>query len=899
MEVENREKEIIIEEKIKEDEKENELNNVLREEENEDELTIEEKEKENMEVKEKEINNCILEKCSKCNEESIKLNLCQKCNQEKGYYPLYLNDNLPENEYINCYDKSTKYQGFYFDEKNEVFKLCHSNCKTCDYGGDGNENNCTSCKNNQILKPDIPNSTNCVTKCDFFYYYQGEKYKCTYSEKCPDKYQLEIKDKRKCIDKCQNDNTYIFQYDGECYKDIPEGTTYDEIKRLCKDINIEKCKLNEKKLNLLSNENITEYEIETKAKLYAKEFYYTNEHVTVYKNDFYSITLYKDGDCLSKLGLTIDEIDFGKCYKKITDEFGINKNLIIVIISKIINGIFITIDKLIFNPNSGEEINFMEICKNETITIKKDLKEKMKNLENIESLEELTEQGIDIFDPNSKFYTDLCFHFISPIDGRDIPVKDRIKLFFPNITLCDEGCNIKGINLTNWKAICECTLNKLIHNNIFGNNLLLQKSLGEVQDILTKTNIEVMKCYRDLLDITTYKNNTGMMIILSILFIQIIFIIIYYFKYKFKIKKYIMSITDIFLQSSFVKKNTYLINSFIMSPNNLKKSNPPKNNNQSEIKSENNNKINFERKIAKNKPKTQIIKKGKKIRGSKNIDNRKSLSQKNNFIFNISKDSNRNSNDIINFSENIKDKKNDIIQNDYKINIDEYMKTDPDDMDYDDAIREDKRTYCQYFLDKIKKEQIILSTFLKQEILKPIPLKIVLLLLNIDLYLFINALFFNENYISDLLNFKKDTFSSFINRLYDRIIIITITGVIINYVVEFFFIEDKKIRGIFKREKENIIILKYEIVQIIKNTYIRYNIFNIISCLIMLFSLYYIFCFNNVYPCIKDEWLKSSFIIISIMQILPMFLGFIDTSIRFISFKFKSERLFKLSSIFL
>ena len=183
--------------------------------------------------------------------------------------------------------------------------------------------------------------------------------------------------------------------------------------------------------------------------------------------------------------------------------------------------------------------------------------------------------------------------------------------------------------------------------------------------------------------------------------------------------------------------------------------------------------------------------------------------------------------------------------------------------------------------------------------MKPIPLKIVLLLLNIDLYLFINALFFNENYISDLLNFKKDTFSSFINRLYDRIVIITITGVIINYVVEFFFIEDKKIRGIFKREKENIIILKYEIVQIIKNIYIRYNIFNIISCLIMLFSLYYIFCFNNVYPCIKDEWLKSSFIIISIMQILPMFLGFIDTSIRFISFKFKSERLFKLSSIFL
>ena len=60
---------------------------------------------------------------------------------------------------------------------------------------------------------------------------------------------------------------------------------------------------------------------------------------------------------------------------------------------------------------------------------KKNIKEKIKNTENIESLEELTKQGIDIFNPENDFYTDLCFHFKSPINGKDIPVKDRIKLF--------------------------------------------------------------------------------------------------------------------------------------------------------------------------------------------------------------------------------------------------------------------------------------------------------------------------------------------------------------------------------------------------------------------------------------------------------------------------------------
>ena len=172
-------------------------------------------------------------------------------------------------------------------------------------------------------------------------------------------------------------------------------------------------------------------------------------------------------------------------------------------------------------------------------------------------------------------------------------------------------------------------------------------------------------------------------------------------------------------------------------------------------------------------------------------------------------------------------------------------------------------------------------------------------MLNIDLYLIINGLFFNENYISDLLKSETDAIGSIISRILDRIAVITITGVIINYIIEFFFIEENKIKKIFKREKENIIILKYESVQMIKNTYTKYNIFIIISGIIMIISLYYVFCFNNVYSSIKGEWIKSSIIIISIMQILPILLCLLDTCIRFISFKCKSERLFKLSSILL
>ena len=135
----------------------------------------------------------------------------------------------------------------------------------------------------------------------------------------------------------------------------------------------------------------------------------------------------------------------------------------------------------------------------------------------------------------------------------------------------------------------------------------------------------------------------------------------------------------------------------------------------------------------------------------------------------------------------------------------------------------------------------------------------------------------------------------FIGRFMDRFLYITLVGVIIGYIIECFFVEEKKIKGIFKREKENLIILKYEITQIIKSIISRNNYFILFSFVITIFTLYYVFCFNNIYPSMKGEWIKSSLIIIFSMQALSILQSFLETSIRFISFKCKSEKIYKIS----
>ena len=220
-------------------------------------------------------------------------------------------------------------------------------------------------------------------------------------------------------------------------------------------------------------------------------------------------------------------------------------------------------------------------------------------------------------------------------------------------------------------------------------------------------------------------------------------------------------------------------------------------------------------------------------------------------------------------------------------------------MDFYDAVKKDKRKFCEFFTEKVKKNQIFLNTFCVIDILRPRTIKIMLFILEIDLYLFVNGLFFNEEYVSEIFHStKKENFFTFIPSSIDRFFYTTLVGVVIGYIIDLFFTEDHKIKTIFKREKDNIIILKYEITQLLKNVQKLNNYFIILSFIIIIFTWYYAFCFCNIYPHMRSEWIKSSIIIIMIMQILSILSCLLETILRFLSLRCKNEKIYKLSLLF-
>ena len=799
-----------------------------------------------------------------CKDNNMKINEKGECdcNNDKGYYPIVINNKFYENK---CYNNDTKPQNFYLNKEKNRFEMCHKYCRTCDFHGNETKNNCTSCIDNYEFIRDVNSTTNCVLKCKYYYYFNiYDLYTCTLNYQCPTDFNLLIRRKNKCIDDCSKDDTYRYQYSGECYEECPEDTTRKGYK--CEVENKNSCSLSIYNLSLSFNELINN-NLDIYAKNYAEEFNYTNNKIMNYTNKEYTLVLYKNSLCIKELSLTVPQIDFGDCYQKIKSIYNITEDLLIAILDKYIENRNPITSYFLFHPKTGKRINASEICKNENIVIK----ENVLSFPGVNPslVQFFADQGINVFNISDKFYSDICKHYISP-NKRDIPLKLRFQIYFPNISLCDGSCISKGVDIKTMESICYCPFTDFNKNSFFGSIFEFTGDFGEIYSFLSNSNINILFCIKQIFNFEYFKRCIGGFIVMILILFETICIIVYSLKSKIAIKKFILNISSLYIQSEKTKNNP---------PKKLRKSsqiNKKHTKSKLEINSSSNNNIN--------------------LFNDKSLLKRTKTKNKNNKSIYLSKFTNQ----IIiqNISNQNISNQNFIHENPNKItinNFNEYLSTDPDDMDFDDVIEKDKRTFCQYFGEKIKNKLIIIKTFFIEDKLKPKSIKIMIFILNITFYLSINGLLYTEQYMSDLYDNENESFSQFVSRIIENLIYVCIILKVINEIIDCFFVEEKKIKGIFLRGKKNYKKIKGDIIFLIKKIE-KYNmIFIIISYIILLFSWAYISCFNDVYIYTRKDWIKTTIIFFIFIQVFLLFLSLIETIIRFISIRCQSEKLFKLS----
>ena len=814
--------------------------------------------------------NCPEEKCLKCSEKSIKSNLCLECNEALGYKKV--NYTLVLTEFVDCLKKEDpKLKSFYYNETSEEYRPCYKTCKTCLLGGDAESQNCLECATNYMLRPGDNPKNNCVAYSEYYFIDAYNRYKSINILNCPEEARYMIKEKNSCFYNCQQDNEYKYLYNGNCLKSCPKDTKNDSF--ICKESpNKSYLGVSEIQLNKTNGLDI----IETLVKTYISEFDYTTNHASLFNSESYNILLYKSPNIINNIDLKMSKVDFKDCYEKVKNAYNIQEDLVISVVDKI-NTNNPTSYYSFFHPKTGQKLDAENICKDDVITVKENLTTILnKNDTKYELQSSLASQGINIFDINDPFYTDLCFDYKNP-KKRDIPLKDRIKNVFPNITLCDEGCQNEKINLEEMTATCNCKFNDITNNNLIKENEILDSMVGEIFDLINASNILVVTCYKYIFK--HFKNSIGGIMTTSIISLNLILTYIFFAKQFPKISEYISSITNRYL---------FYISKSIQAPpkkviNNEKNNEPNKNKNKKSMTQI--NKIEFK------KRKTTLILNESRDKSNDLIKYKKRKSKKN------KTNVNKNNNDFDYYYMNTRDQLDEdgIIKKFVK----EYLETSPDEMEYDDAIKKDKRTFCEYFGENLKENQIIPNTFIAEDPIKSRGIKLIVFNMNLVLYFVINGLFISEDYISELYYIEEEdeNFFSFVPRSIERLFYATIISLLIGYLTDFFFLEENKIKGIFKRDAENKNLLMSDISNLIKTLKQRYISFIIVSFVILGICLYYILCFNYVYPKTQMEWIKSSIAIFIVIQILSILVIFLEAVLRFLSFKCESEHLFKLSKL--
>ena len=454
---------------------------------------------------------------------------CENCG--KHYYQI--NEDFDNNEtYINCYENVESY---YLDkeESDPLFKPCYSSCQKCDSGGNETFHNCLECKSDYNFELKVSNYINCYNLCSHYYYVDETTNKsyCTPNLSCPKKYPKLIQNRSRCIDNCEKDPIFKYEYQGIChdklYNDIIKNSSYIDItetdngKSFSEIYNIDLI-LNETIMN-----NISQFDR-------VKEYLLTNFNEKENKleiplgNILISLkTLDKEKN---NIFINKTSIDLVLCETLIKSLNNIsNDNTLFILKIEVreegmkIPKIEYELYNLMLNNNTLTKLN-LSPCKNMKIDI---------------SIPVPIKDTIDKYNTSSDYYSNICSKAISEY-GTDISLNDRKNKFVnDNLTLCEEDCDLVDYNFTTEKAKCSCLvkINLPFIGDIKFDKDKLKKRFIEIENI---ANLKFMKCIKNV----SLNYNYGFYIYIFIIVLYIVCLFLFYFKFFSLLKETMLAIVN-------------------------------------------------------------------------------------------------------------------------------------------------------------------------------------------------------------------------------------------------------------------------------------------------------------------------------------------------------------------
>ena len=379
-------------------------------------------------------------------------------------------------------------------------------------------------------------------------------------------------------------------------------------------------------------------------------------------------------------------------------------------------------------------------------------------------------ENLDKVNTSSGYYNDICYTFTSD-EGTDISLADRKNDFIDNnLTVCEEGCDFTDFNSSIGKATCSCFANTNTSFKIGDLVIDKDKLLKQFTDFKNIANIKILKCYNLIFKKESFKTNCGNIIMISVMILFLIAFFIFIIKDHSQLKTIINVIV-------FLKLNQTVLTKFKSRKQNEKIKINKKSNNINKISSKSKSKSKKTNKVneIKIRPQINIGKIDLNKRKERNKNNKpnpiKKNKKKQKNILNMN-NSRKNNNNIyqprINQIQQRRDISNKCIiikypdhlneEQTYKLflKINKNSDNELNDLNYSQAIKIDKRSYCEYYTSLIRTKHLLFYAFWNSFDYNSGIIKIYLFFFKFTTTLMVNALFFDDDTMHKIYIDKGD-----------------------------------------------------------------------------------------------------------------------------------------------
>ena len=521
-------------------------------------------------------------------------NLCLNCRRYNNSY------RWPEDQFF-CGDK--KYRTFIDIDDYHKLSYCYTRCASCNDYGNGVIMNCTKCRDPSLYVPSyeifnisLKNSEgmlkklgtfNCYRKppkCGIFPFYHdydlGDKLGledcgeqcdiCLYNMTCPEHLPFYVFSTRECVEYCGME---LFTNSCTINNQIGVNTFMDNPWRLHNPFDLlnNSATLNE----IISLEIFSMFDLTTIKKDIHNYFgngqiYNLQESHLIISNNFtievssVDLELKKISKLLKgeEVKSSASILDLSQCENILKKKYGLsNEESLILLKGDFLDQIpdrFLTnkVAYQLFSTSIGAFLPLID-CKEADTSVNILSIFNSSNLLGSLSYKigSATEDNLNVFDPKSPFYNDICTPFTNE-NGNDVLLNERrLDYFNENYNLCENGCRFKGYNETIKRYTCECQIKTSSGDTSNYENVPMEIPEDFYKQDIGYSNIRVFKCASQVFSGKGQKLNWGSYILLACFTALIGMIVLYYLKDKNNMES---TLDNLNKRKGNVKNNIYI-----------------------------------------------------------------------------------------------------------------------------------------------------------------------------------------------------------------------------------------------------------------------------------------------------------------------------------------------------